>query len=92
MDSNGGRRQQYILGTAPQAPLRPQWSTMVASHSTVPVMVKLLPKPALVISRSSRDLMAASTASTAFPPAFRNFKARREALQEQVRPDRTRVC
>lgn len=32
-----------LLGTAPQAPLRPRWSTIVASHSTVPSIAKLLP-------------------------------------------------
>ena len=33
----------FLLGAAPQAPLRPRWSTMVASHSTVPSMDRLEP-------------------------------------------------
>lgn len=67
-------------GTAPQAPLLPRWSTMVASHSTMPSMLRLLPNPALVISLSSRHFIAASTASGAVAPALRNLMPTRAAL------------
>lgn len=58
---------------------------MVASHSTVPSIERLLPKPAFVTSLSSSTLIAISTASTALAPLFKKVIADLAALDEYQR-------
>ena len=68
--------------TAPTAPAAPCPLITDASHSTLPSSVSVEPVPALKIGLSSSTVTAATTASTAEPPAFRTACPARAAARQ----------